>query len=384
MNIDNCIAFAQDLIRISSMSGKEKSIVERITAEMRNLGFDEIKVDENGSAIGTIQGKGKGPTLLLDGHCDTVEITNPSDWSHNPFGGEIDCENLYGRGAADMKCALAAMIYAAGSIDRSQLAGSAVISATVVEELMEGISFKTVVDSIKPDFVIIGEATDLNINRAGRGRAEIKIVTTGKSAHSSSPHLGVNAVNMMANIIQSIEQIDLPMDEFLGKAQMVLTDIISEPYPGYSVIPNKCISTYDRRLLPGETRESVINSILAGSSKSNVPFSISIEQGEHQTYTGSILKGEKFFPAWSFPENHKLVQNAIKGLIQTGLSPLVSGYQFCTNAAYCAGVAGIPTVGFGPGIEGSAHIVNEFIPVSDLRSAAFGYKGIIESILSTR
>ena len=104
------VAFTQALIRIPSLSGEEAAVVERIVAEMHALGFDEVMVDANGSAIGIVVGARPGPTILLDAHCDTVGIAPGSTLTHDPFAATIEDGFLYGRGAADMKGALAAMI----------------------------------------------------------------------------------------------------------------------------------------------------------------------------------------------------------------------------------------------------------------------------------
>ncbi|MCB0048065.1 MAG: M20/M25/M40 family metallo-hydrolase, partial [Caldilinea sp.] len=209
------VAFTQALIRIPSLSGEEAAVVERIVAEMHALGFDEVMVDANGSAIGIVVGARPGPTILLDAHCDTVGIAPGSTWTHDPFAATIEDGFLYGRGAADMKGALAAMIFAAGTIERSRLAGRIAVSATVMEEVMEGISLETVMATLKPDFVVIGEATELNLNRGGRGRAELHLETIGKPAHSSSPHLGVNAVHQMIKLIDAVESVPLGSDPLL-------------------------------------------------------------------------------------------------------------------------------------------------------------------------
>ena len=154
---------------------------------MNRLGFDRVWVNGDGSAIGVMEGARPGPTILLDSHCDTVGIAPGSVWSVDPFVAEVRDGYLYGRGSADMKGALAAMIHAVGGLDRSRLAGRAVVSVTVQEEVMEGVALKTVMDEVQPDFVIIGESTELNVARGGRGRAEIHLETIGRPAHSSSP-----------------------------------------------------------------------------------------------------------------------------------------------------------------------------------------------------
>jgi putative selenium metabolism hydrolase len=372
--------FTQALVRQKTLPGEEMAAIDLVDAEMRRLGFDYVFVDSYGSAIGIIQGDQPGPTLLFDGHVDTVGIAPGVPWKHDPFGAQIHGERMYGRGTSDMKGAVAAMIYAATAVDRSRLAGRVVISASVLEEVMEGLSLRAVMDEIKPDFVVIGESTDLNLAHGGRGRAEIHLESIGQPSHSSAPHLGKNAVLLMLPAIQAIEQMTLPVDPLIGAAVQALTDIISEPYPGHSVIPSQCQVTYDRRVLPGETADSVISELKSLPELKDIK--VTIPEGAYNTYTGLTVRGPKFFPAWKLDSDHNLVESAMAGLRASGLNPGLRAFQFCTNAAYSAGTAGIPTIGFGPSPEGRAHIVDEYIELEDLEKAARGYLGIIESVLA--
>lgn len=381
--MERLVEFARALIRQQSLTGEEEPVVQLTLAEMQALGFDRAWVDANGSAIGEIAGAQLGPTILLDAHCDTVGIAPGSVWTRDPFGAQVEGGFIYGRGAADMKGALAAMIHGAAAVDRARIAGRIVVSATVMEEVMEGMSLKTVMDAVHPDVVVIGEATELNLNRGGRGRAEIHLETIGKPAHSSSPHLGVNAVHKMMVVVSAVERTPLDSDSLLGPAIMALTDIISDPYPGYSVIPSRCRVTYDRRLLPGETKEAVLGAITSLPELREININVRLAEGEHQAYTGATLRGPKFFPAWAFAEDHPFVQSASRGLRAAGLVPKVGAYRFCTNAAYSAGVAGVPTVGFGPAAEADAHVVDERLALSELAAAARGYQGIIEAALAS-
>ncbi len=378
------ISFTRSLIRCPSRFGEEEAAVSLILAQMAALAFDRAWRDENGSAVGVIEGRLPGPTVLLDGHCDTVGIAPGVPWTHDPFGGEVEGGFIYGRGTADMKAALAAMIYAAAGLDRARLAGRVAISATVMEENLEGAALKTLMDAVKPDFVVIGEATDLALNRGGRGRAEIHLETIGRPAHSSTPHLGRNAVHDMLRVVAAVERLPMPHDPLLGPGIMALTDIISDPYPAYSVIPSRCRVTYDRRLLPGETAAGVLEDLrgLADLEGLGIDLRAAIAQGEHTTYTGAILRGAKFLPAWVFPEEHPFVQAVLHSLRNAKLDPQLGAYRFCTNAAYSAGMAGVPTVGFGPGREEDAHVVDERVAVEDVLAAERGYRGIIEAVLA--
>jgi putative selenium metabolism hydrolase len=382
MSEPSLLSFAQALIRCPSPPGEEGAVVELILSEMRALGFDEIRADENGSAVGVIAGQRAGPTLLLDGHCDTVGIAPGVSWAHDPFGATLEDGMIFGRGSADMKGALAAMIYAAATVDRTSLSGRIAVSATVMEENLEGAALQTVMDAVQPGFVVIGEATDLNLARGGRGRAEIHLETIGRPAHSSTPHLGRNAVHDMLRVIAAVEELPVSSDPLLGPAIYALTDIISEPYPAYSVIPSRCRVTYDRRVLPGETAGMVLERITSRPELGDIELRAAIAQGEHRTYTGAVLRGPKFLPAWLLAEDDPFVQAALRGLQSAGLKPAFSAYRFCTNAAFSAGMAGVPTIGFGPGREADAHVIDERLEVEALLAAERGYRGIIAATLS--
>jgi putative selenium metabolism hydrolase len=380
MDSQALLNFTQALIRERSLSGKEQAVVQCISAEMRALGFQRVWVDEYGSVIGTIAGDLPGPTLLLDGHCDIVDAA-AQDWSRPPFAAQIDGDYLYGRGVADMKAALAGMIYAAASVDRRALRGMVAVSATVLEEVMEGAALQKVMEALQPAAVIIGEATEFRLNRAGRGRAELVVETFGKSAHSSSPQAGRCAVHEMIDMIEAIDRSPMPCHPVVGSAQIVLTDIISDPFPGHSVIPNRCRVSYDRRLVPGETPEGIVSAIESLPEMAAIPHRITVLNGDETTFTAQSLKGLKFFPAWSFEENHPLVAAALRGLRAAGLPSPLGSYSFCTNGSYSAGIAGVPTIGFGPGKETDAHTVDERMKIEDILKAEAGYEAMIQAIL---
>ena len=113
----------------------------------------------------------------------------------------------------------------------------------------------------RPDYVIIGEATNLALKIGQRGRGEIVLETIGKPAHSANPEKGINAVKKMMKLVAALEDIVPDEQPNLGKGIMELTDIVSAPFPGASVVPERCIATLDRRLLVGDTKDSVLDPI---------------------------------------------------------------------------------------------------------------------------
>jgi putative selenium metabolism hydrolase len=375
------VAFAQTLVQCPSLPGDEKQVTDLVIEEMRSLGYDQVWIDRNGSAVGIIQGAANGPTLLLDAHTDTVGIAPGLSWRHDPFSAHVEAGAIYGRGIVDMKGALAAMVHAPAAIDRSQIAGRVVVSASVMEEVLEGVALHAVMDAVHPDFVVIGEPSDLRLVHGGRGRAEIHLETAGRPAHSSSPHLGRNAVLDMLQVIAAMERMPMPSHPLLGPAVQVLTGIVSDPYPPISTVPSRCQATYDRRLLVGESAEEILRRISADPSLAGIEVHATIADGEYRTYTGAVLSGPKFLPAWLVPREDPFVRAAMRGLTSAGLAPEFDTYRFCTNAAYSAGAAGVPTIGFGPGNEGQAHVVDEHMETQDLLAARDGYRGIIESVL---
>ncbi|ATW28625.1 hypothetical protein DCMF_14615 [Candidatus Formimonas warabiya] len=381
------ISFCRELIQIPSLSGNEEGVAQRIRQEMLHLDYDEAWIDQWGNVIGRI--KGHGPKKLLwDGHIDTVEVSAPGLWSYSPFGGEMHQGRIYGRGASDMKGAMAAMVYAGKELiqEKDSLQGDLFISGTVFEETLEGGSLARVLEQVNPDFVVIGEASELKLKIGQRGRAELVVTTEGRNAHSANPQKGYNAVYAMMQLINRIREIKLPVHDFLGEAIMELTDIISSPYPGTSVVPGLCKATFDRRLLIGEKKEDVLGqmrNLMAQMGQEDPAFkgAVSCAYGRHQTYTGEILEGERFFPAWLMDRHSEIVEKSVKALENLGGTPEITSYSFCTNGSCSAGIWKIPTVGFGPSREDQAHVVDEYINIEELEKASLGFFYLAKELL---
>ncbi len=382
MPIDNdaMVHFLTALVKTKSLPGHEKSAIELVAKEMSSLGYDSIAIDEYGNLSGVINGASLGLTLMLDGHVDTVDVAPGVPWQHEPFGAVIENGRMYGRGTTDMKGPLAAMLYAVAAADPARLKGRIVFSVSVMEEVIEGYLLAPVIARYAPDLVIIGEPSDMKLIHGSRGRAEILVTATGQPVHSSLPEQGINAVHLMMAAIATIESLPLPEDPEIGQAVLALTDIISEPYPGHSMIPSVCRATYDRRTLPGETAEQILSAWDGLDGMERVRAEIA--KAQYTTYTGQEIGVLKFFPAWSLEKDHHLVRSARDGLLACGMGVGFGTWPFNTNATYTAGIKSIPTIGFGPSKEGLAHIVDEYIDLRELQTAVQGYLGMINSILS--
>ena len=137
-------------------------------------------------------------------------------------------------------------------------AGEIYVDGVVHEECFEGVASRSISEIVKPDYVVIGEASLCNLKIGQRGRAEIVVETFGVPAHSANPEKGVNAVYEMCKVVDAIQKLPCTEHPVLGKGILELTDIKSTPYPGASVVPSYCRVTYDRRLLVGESKGIVL------------------------------------------------------------------------------------------------------------------------------
>ncbi len=251
--------FLLELLSIESHSSQEQDAAQAFEAELVRLGFD-VEVDALGNVIGTLR-LGEGPTVLLDGHLDTVPAGESARWSRDPRG-EVSEGRVYGRGSVDMKGPLAACLHGVASL-REGVRGTIVVSGSVAEELVEGYALVPVAERVQPDYVVICEPSSGRVASGQRGRAEILVEVEGRSAHSAYPEAGLNAAEIMADVIQELRALPVPHDETLGDGILVLTDVTSLPYPALSVVPHHCHATYDRRTLVGETEDAVIEPLRA-------------------------------------------------------------------------------------------------------------------------
>ncbi len=386
------IRLCQELIRRPSLSGKEREVALFTAEIMRSVGYDDVTIDAYGNVIGRIFFATPGKRLLFESQMDHVDPGIPTDWSYYPYGAFIKNGCIYGRGASDQKGCLAAMIMAGAALKEDQhknLQGEIVVAGTVFQERFEGISSRAVALSYPPDFVVIGEASQLEVERGQRGRAEIVIETQGRMAHSAQPEYGTNAADAMTRILSSIHCSFKPdSDPYLGQGILVLTNLRTFPEFTNGMVPQVCKATYDLRLLPYDTPEKILDrlQIIVNTKKNDmegIRALIYISATEDRCYTGAPIRGEHFARAWVLPEDSFYLKKVLEGVEKAGLAPRLSESPgFGTNGCYYAGEMGIPTVAFGPSCRELAHTVDEYIEIEQLALAYRGYCGIAESILS--
>ena len=382
------IHFMREIVAIPSMDSRIGPVGERIAAEMRKLGYDEVRFDVMGNILGRI---GSGPHIIVfDSHIDTVGIGDPAEWEFDPFEGKIEAGILYGRGACDEKNSTPGMVYGlAIARDLGLLEGWTVYYFGNMEEWCDGIapnSFVEVDPKVRPDFVVIGEPTKMNVYRGHKGRIELRVVAKGKSAHAASNHLGENAIYMLLPVIAGIRDLEASLgdDPFLGHGKITVSDMTVKT-PSLNAVPDEAVIYIDRRMTFGETKEAAIAQVEA-LIPAELRDKVKVEAlfYDEPSYTGFVFPVDKYFPAWALEESHPLVQAGLEARRAMGLPDAPAGkWAFSTNGIYWAGKAGIPSIGFGPADEETAHTIRDSVPLDDLVSAAEFY-AMLPAILKTR
>jgi putative selenium metabolism hydrolase len=272
---------------------------------------------------------------------------------------------------------MASMVYAARIIKDLGLLGDYTlwIVGSVQEEDCDGLSWVYILkeDGIRADCVVLTEPTNLRVYRGHRGRMEIEVHMRGRSCHASAPERGENPVYKMASFIQEVEKLNtrLKDDTFLGKGTIAITEIRSLT-PSLCAVPGACSVHLDRRLTAGETMESAVAEVraLPGLGEAQVE----ILNYDRPSYTGLVYPMQKYYPTWVLAEDHPLVRSAVSAYENlNGRSPVVDKWIFSTNGVGSMGIAGVPTIGFGPGEEEVAHSVTERVPIHHLVEAAKFY-----------
>lgn len=363
-------ALCRELVRIPSLSGDEGRLAAFVAERMSAAGLD-VETDRLGGVLGVKRGRGPGLTLLLDAHLDTVPPAEPGAWLRDPFGGEVDEGRLSGLGAADTKGSLAAMIEAAGALDGFR--GALLVSASVGEEDLTSAALSELLDRHPADLVLVGEPTSLRLGTAQKGRAGLVVEARGRSAHSSRPELGENAVYRMTEAIARLRAVPLPEDPALGKGVCELIEIRSEPSPSTGMVPHRCVARFAIRLLPGETEAEVVGRY-ARAVEGLDGISVRLATLSRRAFTGAELSMREFVPGWRNGEA------GLEARLLAALGTVPFAAPYTTNAS-AAAARGIPAFLLGPGSIEQAHAVDEWVAVEELVAARGAYLAAARAFL---
>ena len=335
-NREDIIQFMRDICAIPSMDSQLKDVGERVAAEMQKLGFEEVRFDKMGNILGRI---GNGARVIVyDSHIDTVGIGDPASWQWDPFIGKVEDGVLYARGACDEKGSTPGMVYGlAFAKELGLLEGWTAYYFGNMEEWCDGIAPNTFVEvdpKVKPDFVVIGEPTKMQVYRGHKGRLEMKVTAKGKSAHAASNHLGDNAIYKLLPVIAGIRDLEHQLGDhpFLGHGKITVSDMHVKT-PSINAVPDEAVIYIDRRMTFGETKEQVKAQVEA-LIPDGLRDTVKVEElfYDEPSYTGFVFPVDKYFPAWALEEDHPLVQAGQQARKEIGLPDAPSGkWNFSTN-----------------------------------------------------
>lgn len=368
--------FLRDLIRIPGESCGEEGVINRISEEMKKLGFDKVEIDSMGNVLGYM---GTGDTLIAyDAHIDTVGIGNRANWTFDPYEGYENDVEIGGRGASDQLGGIVSSVYGAKIMkDMGLLEGVTVlVTGTVQEEDCDGLCWQYIVneDKVKPEFVVITEPTDGNIYRGQRGRMEIRVEVKGISCHGSAPERGDNAIYKMSEIIGEVKELNekLHFDPFLGKGTLAVSEIFFSS-PSRCAVADMCAISIDRRLTDGETYQLALEEIRNLPTVQKYGAEVTMYKYDSPSYKDLVYPTDCYFPTWVIPEDHEATKAMVEAFRGMYGEPKVDKWTFSTNGVSIMGRYGIPCIGLGPGKEAEAHAPNEKTWKADLVKCAAIY-----------
>lgn len=401
---DDLIRFAQKLIQIPSISGNEKALSELNISQMKRLNYDKIFRDDFGNVIGIVNGTEPGPTIMYNSHMDHVSPGEETNWEgYHPYGGIIDicevdnqdketekAECIHGRGASDVKGGEATQIFAGGMLVRLRdmgfsFRGSFMFTGVVLEEAAEMVGMLHLIDKTFPekglsyDAMVTSEATSLKLYCGHRGRVELLITVYGRTSHGSAPWLGINAIYKAMKLIDNInEQIApyLPEDTELGKGSVSVNVIECSP-GSLSIVPDKCMISLDRRLIPGETPEialAQIQELIHKLSENDKEFKadVVIRKEKETSYTAMSYQVSKTMEPWKISQDHGFVKAAASALTKMGQEVKYGYWNFGTDASKTCGIDRKPTIGYSPMQEQYAHTPNDKCRTDYMKAALEG------------
>jgi succinyl-diaminopimelate desuccinylase len=363
------VKFCQELVRIKSINppGDELQVAEYVASTLKKAGLEVELINHNttrASVLARLKSPRKIPSLLFNGHLDTVPV-GTEKWIHDPFKAEMAEGKIWGRGTADMKGGLAALLVAVKRLAevRASLRGDLILAATAGEETD---SLGATLIASRPDLgpvqaVLIPEPSYNDIYVAEKGALWLELSTQGKTAHGSMPEQGKNAVMMMVNLINELKNLVIPYQEhpLLGRFTQSVNTITGGVKT--NVVPDQCVVSVDMRTVPGQDHLAILRQVedlIADLSRHFPDFKASV------SVTNDRL------PLETSP-NEPVVQSFMDVVAKViGERSVPKGVRYYTDAVAFVPVLKAPMIICGPGDARLAHQPDEHVEVSKLIEAA--------------
>jgi succinyl-diaminopimelate desuccinylase len=386
------IAFLRELVRVRSVhdpedaASGESAAAALVAAKMREFGWDpEVTEVAPGrpNVIATIDGGGgPGPVLAFEGHTDVVTEGDPREWTVDPYGAEVHDGRVYGRGSADMKAGLAAMIYAVAALRAAgPFPGSIKVCALADEEGMmlgaKHASATRALDGVAG--VIVCEPEAGEICAVAKGALRLRVDLTGKMAHGAMPHQGRNPLPALGRLLDGIGglqqdlQRQLGTHEHLGLLYLTPTATAAGTAAQMNVIPRSASAYLDVRTIPGAVHEDIVRQVCELAARA-------CREGEGITHAVTVIDDR---PPVDTSLDHPVVACLAAAHEEvTGSPATYGGVPGTTDGTILTRDAGLATVVYGPGGKWIAHQADEYVEISDVETCARVYASAARRFLT--
>ena len=417
---DKIISFLSKMISFPSVnmgipeSGDELEIQNWLKDQFWSFGFDEVDfwtADKKGirpNLVGIIKGRGKGRSLVLQGHCDVVPVpeTEIQHWEANPWSGEVRDGKVFGRGASDMKGGNAALIWAAKAIIDCgiKLQGDLIAESVSGEESAEGKTIgaaSTVKRGHKAGFAIVAEPTGCEIQIESPSLFLFELTVRGKATHTASrnlvifpqPHgvpngteVGVDAISRMKLFLDLFERMELQWNQRwrnellnsgglpfpLSKNGVGLFNINPSLIEGgtyLGAVPSYCKLTCNVWYPNWVDQEDVIAEL-----DRNIKALASTDDWMREHPPEFKAPAIQEWPAAKVPKDHEGIKVLADSYsAATGKEAVISAFRAVCDATFLCD-AGVPAVVMGPGdLRMGVHGVNEYVPIDEVIDCAKAY-----------
>jgi len=362
------VQICRDLLQLKSVNppGDEMAAAEYIFGVMEKAALEAELVKHSPTRASTLvrlRGSGKLPALLFSGHIDTVPV-GAEAWMRDPFGAAVAEGKIWGRGSADMKGGVAALMMALKILAEARipLKGDIILAATAGEEInsLGATVIASRKDLGKVQAVLIPEPSSNELFIAEKGAFWVELTTQGKTAHGSMPDLGRNAVLMMVRFIAEFEKLDIPfkphplLDGFSRSVNTIAGGVKT------NVVPDACTATIDMRTVPGQDHQAILGQIegLIADLGRRIP-----------DFRASAKIINDRAPVETPADNPAVGVFAEVIREATGRSPVPKGTRYFTDGVVLAPALNAPLLICGPGAPGLAHQPNEYIEIDKLVEA---------------
>jgi succinyl-diaminopimelate desuccinylase len=376
----DAVKFCQEIVRIKSVNppGDELPAAEYVASVLKKIGLEVEMIKHSptrASLLARLKSSRRKPALLYNGHLDTVPVGSEK-WIHDPFEGIVSEGKIWGRGTADMKGGLVALVVAAKALAEARvpLQGDLIIAATAGEEAdsLGATAVASRSDLGPVQAIVIPEPSYNDVYVAEKGAFWLEITTRGKTAHGSMPEMGRNAVIMMMALINELGKMTFPYKEhqLLGGFSQSINTIAGGVKT--NVVPDQCVITVDMRTVPGQDHRSILKQVeelIAGLSRRTPDFKASVKVTNDRA------------PVETSPKEPAVQTFADIVAEVVGQRPVPKGVRYYTDAVAFVPVLKAPMIICGPGDAKLAHQPNEHVEISKLVQAAKIYTLVAAKLL---